>query len=219
MIDSTVLGTDVERELVTKICEEAVQFGFFAVCVNPTHVRFTADILESASVKVCTVVGFPTGAHTRATKVFEANDAVNRGADEIDMVINISALLHGYEKFVYEEIRDVVKIVEGRTVKVIIETGLLTQEQKIEASKITYDAGAHFVKTCTGMAPGNATEADIELIKSVVGDSCCVKASGGIRSYDKAISLIEAGATRIGASSAVVIMEGLRFAVRSGKVT
>ncbi len=145
LIDSTVLGTDVEREVVAKVCEEAVETGFFAVCVNPTHVRYTTEILKGEPVKVCAVVGFPTGAHTRATKVFEAEDAVNRGADEIDMVINISALLHGYEKFVYEEIYDAVKIVEGRTVKAIIETGLLTQEQKAEAAKIAADAGAHFV--------------------------------------------------------------------------
>ena len=218
MIDSTVLGTDVERELVAKVCEEAAQTGFFAVCINPTHVRYTAGLLDDTTVKVCAVVGFPTGAHTRTTKVFEANDAAQRGADEIDMVINISALLHGYEKFVYEEIRDVVKVVEGRPVKAIIETGLLTDKLKIEASKIVADAGAHFVKTCTGFTTGKATDADVRLIKSAVGDSCGVKASGGIGSWNKALSLIEAGATRIGSSSAGVIMDGLDFAVRSGKI-
>lgn len=216
-IDSTLLGADVSRERVSAVCAEAVRERFFGVCVNPTHVRFARRELSDTSVKVITVVGFPLGANTRTVKVYEAADAVARGADELDMVMNVSAFLHGYEDFVGKEIEEVVKAADGRPVKVIIETDLLTIEQKQRAAGIVTSAGAAFVKTSTGFF-GGATEKDVRLLKEAVGGRAGVKAAGGIRGYERAINLIEAGANRLGTSTAGVIMEALRFARASGRV-
>jgi deoxyribose-phosphate aldolase len=187
------------------------------VCVNPTHVRFARGQLGNTPVKLITVVGFPLGANTQTVKIYEAADAVARGADEIDMVMNVSAFLHGYYDFTGKEISEIAKAADGRPVKVIIETGLLTDEQKGRAAVIAVSAGAAFVKTSTGFF-GGATEKDIRLIRETVGDRARVKAAGGIRGYERAISLIEAGANRIGTSTAGAIMEGLRFAGDSGRI-
>jgi deoxyribose-phosphate aldolase len=216
-IDSTLLGADASRERVSALCAEAVQERFFGVCVNPTHVRFARGQLGNTSVKLITVVGFPLGANTQAVKIYEAADAVARGADEIDMVMNVSAFLHGYYDFAGKEISEITKAADGRPLKVIIETGLLTDEQKGRAAEIAVSAGAAFVKTSTGFF-GGATEKDVRLISETVGDRARVKAAGGIRSYERAISLIEAGATRIGTSTAGAIMEGLCFARDSGRI-
>lgn len=216
-IDSTLLDADVSRERVSALCAEAVQERFFGVCVNPTHVRFARGQLGDSFVKLITVVGFPLGANTQAVKVYEAADAVARGADEIDMVMNVSAFLHGYYDFAGKEISEITKAADGRPVKVIIETGLLTDGQKRRAAEIAVSAGAAFVKTSTGFF-GGATEKDVRLISETVGGRARVKAAGGIRSYERAISLIEAGANRIGTSTAAAIMEGLRFAGDSGRV-
>jgi deoxyribose-phosphate aldolase len=149
-VDSTLLGANVSRERITELCDEAAQESFVGVCVNPTHVRFTRRLLEGKPTKLVTVIGFPLGANSTAVKTYEAADAVTRSADEIDMVMNISAFLHGYEDFVRREIREVVGATDGRPVKVIIETGLLTDEQKRRAAEIAASAGAAFVKTSTG---------------------------------------------------------------------
>lgn len=216
-IDSTFLGVDVSRERVAELCDEAAREGFFGVCVNPTHVRFTRRLLESSPVKLVTVVGFPLGANTTAVKMYETADAVDRGADEIDMVMNVSAFLHGYEDFVRREIREVVDASDGRPVKVIIETGLLTDEQKTRATEFIASSGGAFVKTSTGFF-GGATEKDVKLLKGTAGDRLKIKAAGGIRSYERAVSLIKAGADRLGTSTAGIIMDGLRFARKSGKI-
>jgi deoxyribose-phosphate aldolase len=217
-IEQTLLGYDVSREQIAALCEVAVHEGFYGVVVNPTHVRFAAQRLADVAPKVVAVIGFPMGANTKAVKAYETRDAVARGADEVDAVLNVSALTHGYYDFVGGEIREIVRAAEGRVVKVIIECGALTAEQKAAAAELVVKAGAHFVKTSTGYGPGGATEEDVRLLRKVVGDAVGIKASGGIRSYERALNLVEAGADRIGTSSGVVIMEGLRYAVQAGRL-
>lgn len=217
-LEQTLLGYDVSREQIASLCKVAIEECFYAVVVNPTHVRFAAERLADAAVKVVTVVGFPMGANTKIVKVFETRDAVSRGADEIDVVMNVSALTHGYYDFVGGEMREVVAAAEGRVVKVIIECGALNGEQKGTAAELVAKSGAHYVKTSTGYGPGGATEEDVRFLRKVVGDAVGIKASGGIRSYERALNLVEAGADRIGTSSGVVIMEGLRYAVRAGRL-
>jgi deoxyribose-phosphate aldolase len=217
-LEQTLLGYDVSRDQIDSLCDAAVREKFYAVVVNPTHVRFAAERLADAPVKTVTVIGFPMGANTKAVKVFETRDALARGADEFDVVINISALTHGYYEFVCGEIRDVVVAADGRPVKVIIECGALTADHKVVAGDLVCRAGAHFVKTSTGYGPGGATEDDVRLLRRVVGDDVGIKASGGIRSYERALNLMSAGADRVGTSSGVVIMEGLRYAVKAGRL-
>jgi deoxyribose-phosphate aldolase len=217
-LEQTLLGYDVSRDQIASLCDVAVRQKFYAVVVNPTHVRFAAERLAHAPVKTVTVIGFPMGAHTKAVKVFETRDALARGAGEFDLVINVSALTHGYYEFVYGEIREVVAAADGRPVKAIIECGALTGNQKVVAGDLVRRGGAHFVKTSTGFGPGGATEEDVRLLRQVVGDAVGIKASGGIRSYERALNLMLAGADRIGTSSGVVIMEGLRYAVRAGRL-
>jgi deoxyribose-phosphate aldolase len=217
-LEQTLLGYDVSRDQIASLCDAARRERFYAVVVNPTHVRFAAERLAGVPAKTVTVIGFPMGANTKAVKVFETRDALARGADEFDMVINVSALTHGYYEFVCSEIRDVVAAAEGRTVKVIIECGALTADQKVMAGELVCRGGAHFVKTSTGYGPGGATDEDVRLLRKVVGDAVGIKASGGIRSYERALNLIRAGADRIGTSSGVVIMEGLRYAVKAGRL-
>lgn len=217
-LEQTLLGYDVPRDQITLLCDAAVREKFYAVVVNPTHVRFAAECLADVPVKTVTVVGFPMGANTKAVKVFETRDALARGADEFDMVINVSALTHGYYEFVCGEIRDVVAAADGRPVKAIIECGALTADQKVVAGDLACRAGAHFVKTSTGYGPGGAKEEDVRLLRKVVGDAVGIKASGGIRSYERALNLVSAGADRVGTSSGVVIMEGLRYAVKAGRL-
>ncbi|MFL0253045.1 deoxyribose-phosphate aldolase [Clostridium neuense] len=208
MIDHTLLKADATEEQINKIIEEAIKYEFASVCVNPTWVKFAADKLKNSEVAVCTVIGFPLGAGTTNTKVFEAKDAIENGANEIDMVINIGALKDKKDDFVEEEINRLVKAADGKAlVKVIIETCLLNDEEKIRACKLAVKAGADFVKTSTGFSSGGATAEDVELMHKTVGENAKVKASGGIHSKADMDSMIKAGASRIGASAGVKIME------------
>ena len=209
MIDHTLLKAEATSDQIAKICEEAKQYGFKSVCVNPTWVKFAAEKLEGATPVVCTVIGFPLGASTSAVKAFETKDAIANGAGEIDMVINIGALKEGNFDLVREDIKAVVDAANGTLVKVIIEACLLTDEEKVKACELSVEAGADFVKTSTGFSTGGATAADIALMRKTVGPDLGVKASGGVRSLEDMKLMIENGATRIGASSGVAIMNGL----------
>ncbi|MCY7217766.1 deoxyribose-phosphate aldolase [Streptococcus cristatus] len=207
-IDHTLLKPDASQEQIMNLIEEATEHDFASVCVNPTWVAFAAQALKGTDVKVCTVIGFPLGANTPEVKAFEAEDAIQNGADEIDMVINIGALKSQDYELVEKDIRAVVEAAKGTLVKVIIETCLLTDDEKVKACQIAQKAGADFVKTSTGFSTGGATVADVALMRKTVGPNMGVKASGGARSYEDALAFIKAGATRIGASSGVAIMEG-----------
>ncbi|HEM3684559.1 TPA: deoxyribose-phosphate aldolase [Streptococcus suis] len=207
-IDHTVLKPETTKEQVAKVLEEAKEYDFASVCINPTWVSFAAEGLKGTDVKVCTVIGFPLGANTPAVKAFETKDAIANGADEIDMVINIGALKSENYDLVLEDIKAVVGASGDKLVKVIIETCLLTDEEKVKACELSKQAGADFVKTSTGFSTGGATAEDVALMRKTVGPEMGVKASGGARSYEDAIAFIEAGATRIGASSGVAIMKG-----------
>lgn len=206
MIDHTVLKPEATRDMIETLCKEAMEYNFAAVCVNPYHVAFCKNILEGSKVKVATVVGFPLGANTKEVKAFETIDAINNGAVEIDMVINIGALKDKDYKIVKEDIEAVVNAASDKAiVKVIIETSLLTEEEKIKACELSMEAGAHFVKTSTGFSTGGATIEDVKLMKSIVGDKLEVKASGGVRDLKTAMEMVEAGATRLGTSSGIKI--------------
>ncbi|HFI2691827.1 TPA: deoxyribose-phosphate aldolase [Streptococcus suis] len=207
-IDHTILKPETTKEQVAQILAEAKEYDFASVCVNPTWVSFAAQELKDSDVKVCTVIGFPLGANTPALKAFETKDAIVNGADEIDMVINIGALKSKNYDLVLEDIKAVVEASGDKLVKVIIETCLLTEEEKVKACQLSKEAGADFVKTSTGFSTGGATVEDVALMRKTVGPEMGVKASGGARSYEDAIAFIEAGATRIGASSGVAIMKG-----------
>lgn len=209
MIDHTLLKAEATVEQVQKICDEAKQYVFASVCVNPTWVKFCAEQLAGTEVKVCTVIGFPLGASTSAVKAYETKDAIANGAGEIDMVINIGALKDGQFNIVLEDIKAVVNAANGTLVKVIIETCLLTDEEKVKACELAVEAGADFVKTSTGFSTGGATAEDIALMRKTVGPTIGVKASGGVRSLEDMKAMIDNGATRIGASSGVAIMNGL----------
>ena len=205
-IDHTLLKPDATKEQIKTLCEEADTHKFFSVCVNPAHVKYAAELLKNSSVKVCTVIGFPLGANTSSVKSYETVDAIDNGADEIDMVINIGALKSGDLKTVKEDIASVVEAANETLVKVIIETSLLTDEEKQTACKLAEAAGCNFVKTSTGFSGGGATAEDVKLMKDSVGPSIEVKASGGVRSREDALTMIEAGASRIGASSGIAIV-------------
>jgi len=209
MIDSTNLRPDATTEDIKKLCRDAKKYNFASVCVNPCFVSLAADLLISVEVKVCCAIGFPLGAATPESKVFEAKDAVRNGADEIDMVINIGALKDKKYEIVKKEIKDIVDVVGKVVVKVIIETCYLTDEEKIKACLIAKEAGAHFVKTSTGFGPKGATAEDVALMRKTVGPNMGIKASGGIRTIDDAVKMINAGANRIGTSRAVEIVEGI----------
>ncbi|WP_105142048.1 deoxyribose-phosphate aldolase [Streptococcus suis] len=207
-IDHTILKPETTQEQVEKILAEAKEYDFASVCVNPTWVALAAESLKDSDVKVCTVIGFPLGANTPAVKAFETKDAISNGADEIDMVINIGALKTGNYSLVLEDIKAVVAASGDKLVKVIIEACLLTDDEKVKACQLSQEAGADYVKTSTGFSTGGATVADVALMRKTVGPDMGVKASGGARSYEDAIAFIEAGASRIGASSGVAIMNG-----------
>lgn len=207
-IDHTILKPETTQEQVEKILSEAKEYDFASVCVNPTWVSLAAESLKDSDVKVCTVIGFPLGANTSAVKAFETKDAIANGADEIDMVINIGALKAGNDALVLDDIKAVVDASGDKLVKVIIEACLLTDEEKVRACQLSKEAGADYVKTSTGFSTGGATVADVALMRKTVGPDMGVKASGGARSYEDAIAFIEAGASRIGASSGVAIMNG-----------
>lgn len=211
-IDHTLLKPEATPAEIEKLCKEAREYHFAAVCVNPPFVKQCADLLRGSGVQVATVVGFPLGAHTTATKVFETEQACVDGATEIDMVINVGALKAKRDAVVRDDIRAVVEAAHraGALVKVIIEAALLTDEEKIRASRLSKEAGADFVKTSTGFGPGGATAHDVALMRETVGPNLGVKAAGGIRDYAQAQEMIHAGATRIGASAGVKIVQAAR---------
>lgn len=208
-LDHTMLRPEAATTAFDKLCQEAVQHRFFAVCVNSCRVAYAARKLQGSEVKVCSVVGFPLGAMTSRAKAFEAREAISDGASEIDMVINIGLLKSGDYHGVEEDIRAVRRATRATTIlKVIIETVLLTQDEKVLACELSKKAGADFVKTSTGFLGGGATVEDISLMRRVVGRDMGVKASGGVRNYKTAIAMIGAGATRIGAQASVAIVTG-----------
>lgn len=208
-IDHTILKADATREQVIQVCEEAKAHGFWSVCVNPYYVSLVAEALKGSAVKVCSVIGFPLGAGVTSVKAAETLQAVEDGADEIDMVINMAALKNGDDQVVRQDIEGVVAALQGKAIlKVILETCLLTEAEKIKACRLAKAAGAHFVKTSTGFSTGGATAEDIALMRREVGSDMGVKASGGIRSREIALQMIEAGASRIGASASVAIVLG-----------
>ncbi|MBK3493333.1 deoxyribose-phosphate aldolase [Viridibacillus sp. YIM B01967] len=210
LIDHTLLKPEATKEQIAVLCQEARKYNFASVCVNPVWVAESAKHLEGAESVVCTVIGFPLGASTSTTKAFETKDAIANGASEIDMVINIGALKLGQLDVVKADIQAVVDAANGTLVKVIIEACLLTDEEKVIACKLSQEAGADFVKTSTGFSTGGATPTDIALMRKTVGPDMGVKASGGVRSLEDLEAMVEAGATRIGASSGVNIMNGLK---------
>ncbi|MDD2715974.1 MAG: deoxyribose-phosphate aldolase [Candidatus Wallbacteria bacterium] len=214
-IDHTLLKPDATADQVIALCEEAKKYQFASVCINPTWVSLAAKILAGTKVRVCTVIGFPLGATASSVKAYETRRAATDGAGEIDMVINIGALKSKNFKLVEEDIRRVVESAGDRIVKVILETALLTDEEKIIGCTLSKAAGAHFVKTSTGFGPGGATVKDVALMREAVGEDMGVKASGGVRDTKTAMEMVKAGATRIGASASVAIVSGQ--AAGSGK--
>ncbi|MFQ5823934.1 MAG: deoxyribose-phosphate aldolase [bacterium] len=218
LIDHTLLKPEATREQIIKLCDEAVQYGFASVCVNPTWVRLCRDRLRGSDVLVCTVVGFPLGANTTETKAFETQKAIKEGADEIDIVINIGLLKSGEYNYVERDIQAVVEAAGKRArVKVILETCYLTDEEKTKGALLAKKAGAHFVKTSTGFGKAGATLGDVVLLRKVVGSEMGVKAAGGVRDYQKAVKMIKAGANRIGTSASVAIIgEGPHLPLKGG---
>lgn len=208
LIDHTLLKPDATSAQIDQLIAEAKQYDFASVCVNPCWVATASQALSGTDVKVCTVIGFPLGATSSATKAFETQDAIKAGADEIDMVINIGRLKAGQLDEVQADIQAVVDAAAGKLVKVIIETCLLTDEEKVQACQLAQAAGAHFVKTSTGFSTGGATVEYVALMRRTVGAEMGVKASGGTRSIQDALAMVEAGANRIGTSAGVAIMEG-----------
>jgi deoxyribose-phosphate aldolase len=209
-IDHTLLKPDATKEGILKIVEEAKEYEFASVCVNPHWVPLCYEHLKDTSVKVCTVIGFPLGATSTASKVFETKQAISDGATEVDMVINIGELKSGNDEFVKQDIQAVVEAAKGQALtKVIIETSLLTEDEKVKACLLAKEAGTDYVKTSTGFSGGGATVEDIALMRKTVGPDLGVKASGGVRDLAQAKAVIEAGATRVGASSGVAIVNGL----------
>ncbi|NLI55960.1 deoxyribose-phosphate aldolase [bacterium] len=207
LIDHTLLKSETKIEDIKKLCEEAIKYQFYSVCINPCYVKTAKEFLKNSDIKICTVISFPLGASTIKTKIYEATEAIENGADEIDMVMNIGMFKSNRYEYIYEEISSIKKAIEYRILKVIIETSILSEEEKIKASEIIKKSGANFVKTSTGFSQGGATKEDVLLIRKSVGDNFGIKASGGIKTYQQAVELIKAGATRIGSSSSVKIME------------
>ena len=205
LFDHTILKADATREMVERVCREAREHHFMSVCVNSYYTGFVADELQGSDVRVCTVVGFPLGQMSTKAKAAETRIAVEDGADEIDMVINVGALKGGDDAVVFEDIRAVRKACEGKVLKVIIETCLLNEEEKVRACRLAMEAKADFVKTSTGFSTGGATKEDVALMRKTVGDTMGVKASGGIRDKGKAVEMLEAGADRLGTSATIAI--------------
>lgn len=209
MIDHTILKPEATEKEIEKLCKEALEYNFASVCVNPSMVEKAYSLLKESDVKVCTVIGFPLGATTTEVKAFETEDVIKKGATEVDMVINVGKLKEGNLEYVKKDIEAVVNAAKGKALtKVIIETCLLTDEEKVTACKLSKEAGADFVKTSTGFSTGGATASDIKLMRETVGKDLGVKASGGVRSLEDAMAMIENGATRIGASASIAICEG-----------
>jgi deoxyribose-phosphate aldolase len=208
-IDHTLLKSDAVAKSIEQLCAEARQFGFYSVCVHGSRVAQAVACLDNSEVKVACVVGFPLGAMESDVKRYETEAAVDHGAHEIDVVLNLGWLKDGQDALVLRELRDVTEAADERTVKVILETGLLTAGEKLRACHIVLDSGAHFVKTSTGFGPGGATVEDIKLMREAVGPKFGVKASGGIRDTATALAMIQAGADRLGTSASVAIVQGL----------
>lgn len=206
MIDHTKLGANVTQTQIDTLILEAKQYDFKSVCVNPIWVSYAKDALKNTEVLVCTVIGFPHGTHAKEVKHFEALEAVKAGADELDMVINVHALKSHQDKLIYDDIKGVVDAGQGRTVKVILETCYLSPEDIVRGCQLALEAGAHFVKTSTGFGTYGARIEDVKLMKDTVKNQAEVKASGGVRTYDDAMAMIHAGATRIGTSNGVDIV-------------
>lgn len=207
IIDHTILKAETTPDDIKKICNEAKENSFASVCVNPCYVKLVADELKGSNVKVCTVIGFPLGATTKEVKAYETEKAIKDGANEVDMVLNIGMLKAGNYDYVKEDIKAVVDAAKGKAlVKVIIETCLLTDDEKIMACKLAKEAGADFVKTSTGFSKWGAKAEDVKLMRDTVGPEMGVKASGGVHSFEDAVKMIEAGANRIGASSSLKII-------------
>ncbi len=217
LIDHTLLKPEATRDEIRKLCEEALKYGFASVCVNPWNVPQAAELLRGSAVKVCTVVGFPLGATLPEVKAFEAQEALKRGAQEIDMVINIGALKSGLPDAVAGDIRGVAETAHGggAICKVILETALLTREEKVQTSLAAKNAGADFVKTSTGFSSAGATPEDVRLIRETIGVGTGIKAAGGVRTLEDLLKMVEAGATRIGASAGVKIVEQARSGMSS----
>jgi deoxyribose-phosphate aldolase len=210
LIDHTLLKQNATQDQIEKLCEEAKNYTFASVCVNPTWVKLSAQLLKDSPVKVCTVIGFPLGASTSEVKAFETKNAIENGADEIDMVLNVGALKDSDYNFVQKDIEAVVEAAKGKAiVKVILETCLLTNEEIKKASELSKVAGADFVKTSTGFSTSGATVEAVKIMRETVGADLGVKASGGVRNLEDLQSMVDAGASRIGASSGVEIMQGL----------
>lgn len=209
-IDHTLLKPDALEADLVKLCEEAREHKFFSVCINPSNIEKAKELLEGTDTKVCTVVGFPLGQMTTEAKSFETNEAILLGAEEVDMVINIGKLKDQDYEYVLEDIRAVVLAAKGVLTKVIIETCLLTDDEKVKACELAKDAGADFVKTSTGFSKAGATREDIALMRKTVGPEMGVKASGGIRTLEDAMGMIESGATRLGLSASVSILNELK---------
>jgi deoxyribose-phosphate aldolase len=214
LLDHTLLKPEASREDIQRLCEEAVDYGFASVCVNPWNVSQAAELVRGSEVRVCAVVGFPLGASLSIVKAFEAGEALKSGAQEIDMVINLGALKSGQEALAEADVRGVVDACHRASAlcKVILETALLTREEKIRGALLAKKAGADFVKTSTGFGPGGATAEDVRLIRETVGGGTGIKAAGGVRTLEEVRKMIEAGATRIGTSSGIKIIEELRGA-------
>lgn len=207
-IDHTLLKQDSTRLQILNLCEEAITYDFASVCINPSWVKTCKEALKDSDVLVCTVIGFPLGATSTQAKAYETSCALNDGADEFDMVINLGALKDNDMNKVVEDIEAVVQAANGKVVKVIIETCLLNEEEKIRACQAVLKAKADFVKTSTGFSTSGATLEDVILLKSIVNDQARVKAAGGVRSYEDLLKFIEAGADRIGTSSGVKLLQG-----------
>lgn len=208
MMDHTLLKAFATPSEIKKICDEAKEIGAASVCVNPCNVKLASKELKESGVKVCTVIGFPLGANTSEVKAFETKDAIQNGAEEVDMVINVGALLAGDTETVYQDIKKVVDAADGTTVKVIIETCYLNEEQKKQACEAALKANADFVKTSTGFGTGGAKVEDVMLMREVVGNRMKVKASGGMHSYEDAMAMVEASADRLGVSASLAILAG-----------
>ena len=206
-IDHTLLKADASAEQIAKLCNEAKEYDFKTVCVNPCNIALCKKLLKGSDVEVCTVIGFPLGQMTTEAKVFEAKDAISKGADEVDMVLNIGRLKDHDLAYVTDEIHSIKEACGNTTLKVIIETCLLTDEEKVDACHCILNAGADFVKTSTGFSTGGATFEDVKLLKQTVGDKCLVKAAGGVRSHEDFLKMIELGANRIGTSSGVKLIK------------
>ncbi len=206
-IDNTLLKPDATDAAVKALCKESKEYDFKSVCVNPTYIRLCKEELKGSDVLVCTVIGFPLGSMTTEAKVFETDDAIAKGADEIDMVINISRLKEHDDKYVEDEIRLIKKACGTHTLKVIIECCLLTEEEKVRACLLTKNAGADFVKTSTGFSTRGATIEDVKLMRETVGPLMGVKAAGGVRTHEEMIEMVKVGATRIGTSSGAKLMK------------